>query len=95
MFGRAPVKPDLELAYALFGFLGGGHSYFPERGGAPIYRGARPVDEREYLTDAFAREAVKHIVIKPPKYKNSRTPLRKGRPVRLPSIQGIMLLPTA
>jgi arylsulfatase A-like enzyme len=40
-----------------FGFLGGAHPYFPERG-APIYRGSEVVPEKEYLTDAFAREAV-------------------------------------
>jgi arylsulfatase A-like enzyme len=40
-----------------FGFLGGAHAYFPERG-APIYRGHEVVPEKEYLTDAFAREAV-------------------------------------
>lgn len=52
-----------------FGFLGGAHAYFPERG-APIYRmgqdsGTKPiseiVDEKEYLTDAWSREAVKFI----------------------------------
>lgn len=39
-----------------FGFLGGGHSYFPERA-ADIYRNKDVVTEKEYLTDAFAREA--------------------------------------
>ena len=43
-----------------FGFLGGGHSYFPGSG-APIYRGTSEVMETEYLTDAFAREAVAFI----------------------------------
>src|SRR5262249_52940757 len=41
-----------------FGFLGGSHSYFPEAG---VYRGTREVEEKEYLTDAFAREAVAFI----------------------------------
>lgn len=40
-----------------FGFLGGAHPYFADRG-APIYRGSEIVPEKEYLTDAFAREAV-------------------------------------
>ena len=40
-----------------FGFLGGAHAYFPRRR-APIYRGKEIVPEKEYLTDAFAREAV-------------------------------------
>jgi arylsulfatase A-like enzyme len=43
-----------------FGFLIGAHPYFPGMG-APIYRGADPVIESEYLTDAFAREAVAFI----------------------------------
>jgi arylsulfatase A-like enzyme len=40
-----------------FGFLAGAHPYLPGRG-APIYRGTEVVPETEYLTDAFAREAV-------------------------------------
>lgn len=46
-----------------FGFLGGGHSYFPSQGrkGSGILRGTGPVQETEYLTDAFAREAVVFI----------------------------------
>ena len=43
-----------------FGFLGGAHSYFPGEG-APILRGSTAVEEKEYLTDAFAREAVDFI----------------------------------
>ncbi len=46
-----------------FGFLGGAHSYvnplLDQRN--PILRGREPVDEKEYLTDAFAREAVAFI----------------------------------
>jgi arylsulfatase A-like enzyme len=44
-----------------FGFLDGAHSYFPARDAAPIYRGTEEVEEKEYLTDAFAREAVGFI----------------------------------
>jgi arylsulfatase A-like enzyme len=46
-----------------FGFLGGAHSYFDSKADAnnPIVRGLTPVDEKEYLTDAFAREAVAFI----------------------------------
>lgn len=40
-----------------FGFLGGAHTYFPEKGVQPIFRGYEKVEEKEYLTDAFAREA--------------------------------------
>jgi arylsulfatase A-like enzyme len=37
-----------------FGFLGGSHDYFEDAG---ILRGTRQIDEKEYLTDAFGREA--------------------------------------
>ncbi|MDO8589072.1 MAG: sulfatase-like hydrolase/transferase [Armatimonadota bacterium] len=41
-----------------FGFLLGGHPYLQPGGpDNPILRGAKPVEEKEYLTDAFAREA--------------------------------------
>src|SRR5579872_3620607 len=43
-----------------FGFYAGAHPYFPGMG-APIYRGTAVVEEKEYLTDAFAREAVAFI----------------------------------
>ena len=46
-----------------FGFLGGAHKYLnlsgDERG--PIFRGTQEVDEQEYLTDAFGREAVAFV----------------------------------
>jgi len=48
-----------------FGFLGGAHPYLPaggvEEGMNAIRRGRDPVDEPEYLTRAFAREAVSFI----------------------------------
>lgn len=45
-----------------FGFLGGAHPYLGERrDGNPIMRGTTPVEEKEYLTDAFGREAVAFI----------------------------------
>jgi len=46
-----------------FGFLHGGHSYIDPGIGTfnPILRGTEPVDEKEYLTDAFTREAVAFI----------------------------------
>jgi arylsulfatase A-like enzyme len=43
-----------------FGFPGGAHAYFDgaaAKAGNPIMRGLKPVEEKEYLTDAFAREA--------------------------------------
>jgi arylsulfatase A-like enzyme len=52
---------------SFFGFLGGAHSYFPGNatiaGGsqAGILRGYDKIDEKEYLTDAFAREATAFI----------------------------------
>ncbi|HVU88217.1 MAG TPA: sulfatase [Pirellulales bacterium] len=60
--GAAPkFHPQRRGFDEFFGFLGGAHAYFPERGAAPIYRGPEVVEEREYLTDAFAREAVAFI----------------------------------
>jgi arylsulfatase A-like enzyme len=56
-----------------FGFLGGGRSYFPDKIEAAtqrvnrytqIVRGTEPVAETEYLTAAFAREAVAFIKTK-------------------------------
>lgn len=46
-----------------FGFLGGAHSYTDALGDTfnPLMRGTEKVDEKEYLTDAFAREAVSFI----------------------------------
>ena len=45
-----------------FGFLGGAHSYFRGKGkGEQILRGTTEVEEKEYLTDAFGREAVAFI----------------------------------
>jgi arylsulfatase A-like enzyme len=59
--GDAPERQPLQRGFdEFFGFLGGGHSYFPGDG-APIYRGEEEVEEQAYLTDAFAREAVDYI----------------------------------
>jgi arylsulfatase A-like enzyme len=47
-----------------FGFLGGAHAYFPQAKAAannPVLRGNEVVEEQEYLTDAFGREAVAYI----------------------------------
>ena len=41
-----------------FGFLGGAHSYFPRQGRRRSIAAPRSSTEKEYLTDAFAREAV-------------------------------------
>ena len=52
-----------------YGFLGGAHPYFDGRGnpnqpavrGNPIMRGNETIQEKEYLTDAFRREALATI----------------------------------
>ena len=41
-----------------FGFLGGAHSYFDRTG---MLRGRKQIDELDYATDAFGREAVSFI----------------------------------
>ncbi len=62
--GYKPALHPLQRGFdEYFGFLGGAHSYVNARADRanPILRGAEPVDEKEYLTDAFAREAVAFI----------------------------------
>ncbi len=62
--GAAPHFHPLKRGFdEYFGFLGGSHSYTdPSLGSAnPIMRGTEPVDEKEYLTDAFTREAIAFI----------------------------------
>jgi len=62
-------KPELQPTARgfdeFFGFLSGANNYLPNarRGESrnPIQRGTQPVEEREYLTDAFGREAVAFI----------------------------------
>ncbi len=59
--GAAPqFHPQRRGFDEFFGFLGGAHPYFSGQG-APIYRGTEIVEEKAYLTDAFAREAVSFI----------------------------------
>lgn len=58
----AKFHPQKRGFDEFFGFLGGAHSYFPNRDkGEGIFRGTERVAEKEYLTDAFAREAVAFI----------------------------------
>ena len=59
--GGAPeYRPRRRGFDEFFGFLGGAHPYITGQG-APIYRGDEVVIEKEYLTDAFAREAVSFV----------------------------------
>jgi arylsulfatase A-like enzyme len=58
----AKFHPQKRGFDEFFGFLGGAHSYFADRGkGGGVFRGTERVNEKEYLTDAFAREAVAFI----------------------------------
>jgi arylsulfatase A-like enzyme len=50
-----PLKRGFD---EFFGFLGGAHSYFDKAG---FLRGTKPVDEMDYATDAFGREAISFI----------------------------------
>ncbi|MFQ6036804.1 MAG: sulfatase [Sedimentisphaerales bacterium] len=62
--GMAPHFHPFKRGYdEFFGFLHGGHSYIDPGLGTfnPILHGTEPVDEKEYLTDAFSREAVAFI----------------------------------
>jgi arylsulfatase A-like enzyme len=67
--GAAPKFHPLRRGFQeQFGFIGGGHDYFKQQmeGDAreyliPIQRDGKPVEEKEYLTDAFSREAVAFI----------------------------------
>src|SRR5262249_36862388 len=58
--GAAKFHPQKRGFTEFYGFLGGAHPYFPMMG-APIYRGTAEAEEKEYLTDAWAREAVAFI----------------------------------
>jgi arylsulfatase A-like enzyme len=60
---RPEYHPQKRGFDEFFGFLSGSHPYLDARkqSNNPIVRGTQPVDEKEYLTDAFAREAVAFI----------------------------------
>jgi len=62
--GMTPeLHPQKRGFDEFFGFLSGAHSYLDPLLGTPnaILRGTEPVDEKEYLTDAFTREAISFI----------------------------------
>lgn len=59
--GGAEAHRPLQRGFdEFFGFLAGAHPYEPGEG-APIYRDNLVVEEREYLTDAFGREAADFV----------------------------------
>ncbi len=60
---KAGMQPPQRGFDEFFGFLAGARQYLPggRRAVAPILRGQEPVDEKEYLTDAFKREALAFI----------------------------------
>jgi arylsulfatase A-like enzyme len=63
------LQPQQRGFDEFFGFLSGAHTYMPERAGGRrgggynegIIRNGKPVEEKEYLTEAFAREAAAFI----------------------------------
>ncbi|MGE5608113.1 MAG: sulfatase-like hydrolase/transferase, partial [Bacillota bacterium] len=62
--GLNPYFHPLKRGFQeFFGFLDSSHDYFykPDHAHDPICRGYTPVVEKEYLTDAFTREAVSFI----------------------------------
>jgi arylsulfatase A-like enzyme len=59
--GNSPEQVPQQRGFdEFFGFLGGAHSYLP--GSRPkLLRGTERIDEKEYFTDAYGREAVDFI----------------------------------
>jgi arylsulfatase A-like enzyme len=52
------MHPQQRGFSEFFGFLGGSHSYFEPAG---FLRGTEPIDEMDYATDAFAKEATAFV----------------------------------
>jgi len=62
--GSLPGSHPLDQGFdEFFGFLGPSHNYTPgmDEGGDPLLSGREPVVEKDYLTDALAREALRFI----------------------------------
>ena len=58
----AEFHPQQRGFEDFYGFLGGAHPYFPgSPKNNPILRGTETVEDPEYLTDAFAKEATAYI----------------------------------
>jgi arylsulfatase A-like enzyme len=57
---QAKMTPTERGFQEFFGFLGGAHTYFPLKG-KEINRGDQVIEEKDYLTDALAREAFAFI----------------------------------
>ncbi len=58
---RPELTPPRRGFDEFFGFLSGARSYFPSDRADPILRGDTPVEESEYLTTAFGREAAAFV----------------------------------
>ena len=58
---RPELTPPRRGFDEYFGFLSGMRSYFPRPKGEAILRGQTRVDENEYLTTAFGREAAAFV----------------------------------
>ena len=61
--GSAPEFHPMQRGFdEYFGFLGGALTYMPgTRGSEQVLSGTEPANEKEYLTDAFGREAVAFV----------------------------------
>ncbi len=62
---RSYFRPQARRFDEFYGFLAGAHSYFESKRRQPVYssmmRGQQRLEEKAYLTDAIAREAVAFI----------------------------------
>jgi predicted CXXCH cytochrome family protein len=58
---KPEMQPPARGFDEFFGFLHGAHPYLPGQGRGNLMRGTQDIEEPEYLTDAFAREAVDFI----------------------------------
>lgn len=60
--GYRPEFHPLQRGYdEFFGFLAGHHDYFKSDEPGPLMRGTKPIQEPQYLTEAFGREAASFI----------------------------------